>query len=117
LAFASLADWEMDYLASNGFKDATFYAGGKSFENLNTGLQTAYNAWTTSPTIGSFHIVADLPALFIIVLITAWCIVESKPVHYGIGETVHYSFGDSGWCFLLILITGLLLHLTVSVAF
>jgi hypothetical protein len=50
--------------------------GGKSFENLNTGLQTAYNAWTTSPTIGSFHIVADLPALFIIVLITAWCIVE-----------------------------------------
>jgi amino acid transporter len=69
-----LADWvQMDYLtASNGFKDATaLMQGGKSFENLNTGLQTAYNAWTTSPTIGSFHIVADLPALFIIVLITA----------------------------------------------
>jgi APA family basic amino acid/polyamine antiporter len=69
-----LADWvQMDYLtASNGFKDATaLIQGGKSFENLNTGLQMAYNAWTTSPTIGSFHIVADLPALFIIVLITA----------------------------------------------
>jgi APA family basic amino acid/polyamine antiporter len=69
-----LADWvQMDYLtASNGFKDATaLMQGGKSFENLNTGLQAAYMAWTTSPAIGSFHIVADLPALFIIVLITA----------------------------------------------
>jgi hypothetical protein len=61
-------------LGSNGLftamvlKMLQLYAGGKSFENLNTGLQTAYNAWTTSPTIGSFHIVADLPALFIIVL-------------------------------------------------
>jgi APA family basic amino acid/polyamine antiporter len=69
-----LADWvQMDYLtASNGFKDATaLMQGGKSFENLNVGLQSAYNAWTTSPTIGPFHFVADLPALFIIVLITA----------------------------------------------
>lgn len=69
-----LADWvQMDYLtASNGFKDATaLMQGGKSFENLNAGLQTAYRAWTTAPTIGSFHFVADLPALFIIVLITA----------------------------------------------
>jgi TM2 domain-containing membrane protein YozV len=52
-----LADWvQMDYLtASNGFKDATaLMQGGKSFENLNTGLQTAYNAWTTSPTIALF---------------------------------------------------------------
>ncbi|EIA08744.1 amino acid permease [Flavobacterium frigoris] len=69
-----LADWvQMDYLtASNGFKDATaLMQGGKSFENLNVGLQSAYTAWTTAPTIGSFHFVADLPALFIIVLITA----------------------------------------------
>lgn len=69
-----MADWvQMDYLtASNGFKDATaLMQGGKSFENLNTGLQAAYRAWTTAPTIGAFHFVADLPALFIIVLITA----------------------------------------------
>ena len=69
-----LADWaQMDYLsASNGFKDATaLMQGGKSFENLSAGLQSAYTAWTTAPTIGSFHFVADLPALFIIVLITA----------------------------------------------
>lgn len=64
---------QMDYLtASNGFKDATaLMQGGKSFENLSAGLQSAYTAWTTAPTIGSFHLVADLPALFIIVVITA----------------------------------------------
>lgn len=69
-----LADWaQMDYLtASNGFKDATaLMQGGKSFENLSAGLQSAYTAWTTAPTIGSFHFVADIPALFIIVLITS----------------------------------------------
>lgn len=69
-----LPQWiQMDYLtASNGFKDATaLMQGGKAFENLDSGLQDAYTAWTTSPVIGSFHFVADLPALFIIVLITA----------------------------------------------
>ena len=69
-----LPQWvQMDYLtASNGFKDATaLMEGGKSFENLSAGMQSAYTAWTTSPVIGSFHFVADLPALLIIVLITA----------------------------------------------
>ncbi|REH00929.1 APC family permease [Flavobacterium aquicola] len=69
-----LPQWvQMDYLtASNGFKDATaLMEGGKSFENLSAGMQSAYTAWTTAPMIGSFHFVADLPALLIIVLITA----------------------------------------------
>lgn len=69
-----LPQWiQMDYLtASNGFADATaLMQGGKSFENLDGGLQAAYTAWTTSPTIGPLHVVADLPALFIIILITA----------------------------------------------
>lgn len=69
-----LPQWiQMDYLtASNGFNDATaLMQGGKSFENLDASLQDAHTAWTTSPVIGSFHFVADLPALFIIVLITA----------------------------------------------
>lgn len=63
---------QMDYLtASNGFSDATaFMQGGKSFENLPEQLQAAYTAWTTAPTIGSFHFVADFPALLIIILIT-----------------------------------------------
>ncbi len=64
---------QMDYLsASNGFKDATaLMNGGKSFENLDSGLRMAYNAWTTSPALGPIHFIADLPALFIIILITA----------------------------------------------
>lgn len=68
-----LPQWvQMDYLtASNGFKDATsLMQNGKVFENLPDNLKAAYTAWTTSPTIGSFHIVADLPALFIIIIIT-----------------------------------------------
>ncbi|NBL65659.1 amino acid permease [Flavobacterium sp. NST-5] len=69
-----LPQWiQMDYLtASNGFSDATaLMQGGKSFEDLDSSLQNAYTAWTTSPTIGSFHVVADLPALLIIIIITA----------------------------------------------
>ena len=69
----NLPQWvQMDYLtASNGFKDANaLMQGGKSFGDLSEGLQAAFNAWTTSPTIGEFHLVADLPALFIIIIIT-----------------------------------------------
>ncbi|MGL2965956.1 amino acid permease [Flavobacterium sp. XGLA_31] len=68
-----LPQWvQMDYLtASNGFKDATaLMQSGKAFANLPENLQTAYMAWTTSPTLGSFHLVADLPALLIIIVIT-----------------------------------------------
>lgn len=69
-----LPQWvQMDYLtASNGFKDATaLIQGGKTYENLSDGLKAAYTAYTTSPTFGSLHLIADLPALLIIVLITA----------------------------------------------
>lgn len=68
-----LADWvQMDYLtASNGFKEATaLMHGGKTFGNLSESLQSAYVAYTSSPTLGSLHLIADLPALLIIVLIT-----------------------------------------------
>ncbi|MGZ6519721.1 MAG: amino acid permease, partial [Bacteroidia bacterium] len=68
-----LPQWvQMDYLtASNGFKEATtLMHSGKSFENLGEGLQAAYTAWTTSPTLGPLHIIADLPALMIIIFIT-----------------------------------------------
>ena len=69
-----LPQWiQMDYLsASNGFKDATaLMQGGKSFDNLSSNLQDAYTAWTTSPVIGGFHFVADIPAMLIIIVITA----------------------------------------------
>ncbi len=69
-----IPEWlQMDYItASNGFANSTaLMEGGKSFENLASNTQLAYTAWTTSPVIGSFHFVADLPALLIIVIITA----------------------------------------------
>jgi len=69
-----LPQWvQMDFLsASRGFNEATaLMQSGKEFSNLSPALQEAYTAWTTSPAIGSFHFVADLPALLIIVLITA----------------------------------------------
>jgi amino acid transporter len=69
-----LPQWiQMDYLtASNGFEHATsLMQSGKAFENLDAATQAAYTAWTTSPSIGSLHLIADLPALMIIILITA----------------------------------------------
>jgi basic amino acid/polyamine antiporter, APA family len=68
-----LPPWvQMDYLtASRGFNEATaLMQSGKTFENLTPNLQTAYTAWTTSPSISGLHLIADLPALLIIVLIT-----------------------------------------------
>lgn len=69
----NLPQWmTMDYLsASKGFEQATaLLNSGKVFENLDGGLQSAHTAWTTSPVIGSFHFIADIPALLIIIFIT-----------------------------------------------
>ena len=73
-----LPQWiQMDYLtASKGFKEATaLMQSGKIFENLSAGTQAAYTAWVNSPTIGSLHVIADLPALLIIVFIT-WLVYK-----------------------------------------
>lgn len=68
-----LPEWmTMDYLtASNGYHEAiALMNGGKAFGNLAAGVKDAYHAWMGAPTIGGFHIVADLPAMLIIFLIT-----------------------------------------------
>jgi basic amino acid/polyamine antiporter, APA family len=68
-----LPQWiQMDYLsASKGFTEATaLMQGGKAFENLSYGLQSAVQAWQSAPTLFGFHLIFDLPALFIIVFIT-----------------------------------------------
>lgn len=64
---------QMDYLsASKGFEEASaIIQSGKSINDLPNYLQEAYYAWSTAPQFFSFHLVADLPALFIIILITA----------------------------------------------
>lgn len=66
-------DWAtMDYLtAYNGHKHAeALLNAGKSMANLDEATRIANNAWITAPKIGNFHIVADLPALGIIIFIT-----------------------------------------------
>ncbi|TKC07023.1 amino acid permease [Pedobacter frigoris] len=68
-----LPDWmTMDYLtAFNGHKHAeALLNAGKSFANLDEATRIANNAWITAPRIGNFHLVADLPALGIIIFIT-----------------------------------------------
>ena len=68
-----LPDWTtMDYLtAYNGHKHAeALVNAGKNFADLDDATRIANNAWITAPRIGNFHIVADLPALGIIIFIT-----------------------------------------------
>ena len=71
-----------DYLsASRGFNEATkLLDGGTGISDLPDNLKTAHNAWTTSPHIGGFRFIADIPALAIVFLIT-WL------VYIGIKET------------------------------
>ncbi len=70
----NVPDWmTMDYLtAHKGYQQATLLMGsGKTFENLDASLRAAHAAWLSAPSILGFHLVADLPALLIIILITA----------------------------------------------
>ena len=69
-------DWAtMDYLSAyNGNKHAeALLAAGKNLNALDAATALANNAWLTAPKIGGFHLVADIPALGIIILIT-WLI-------------------------------------------
>ncbi|RYG16425.1 MAG: amino acid permease, partial [Chitinophagaceae bacterium] len=69
----NIPDWAtMDYLSAyNGHKHAeALVNAGKSLADLDSATSLANNAWLTAPKIGNFHIVADLPALAIIIFIT-----------------------------------------------
>lgn len=63
---------QMDYLsAANGFQEAKIQlAHGVKLTALDQNLQSAFQAWTDAPKLGSFHLVLDIPALFIIIVIT-----------------------------------------------
>ena len=71
-----------DYLsASRGFKEATVeLAKGGTLESLTQSMRSGYEAWSTAPQIGSLKLIADIPALAIVFLIT-WL------VYTGIRET------------------------------
>ena len=75
----------MDFLtASRGFDkvDALLKAGQtleqiKGIEGIGNAVD-AYQAWTTAPLLGGFHLVCDLPALVIVFIITALVFVGIK---------------------------------------
>jgi len=72
----------IDYLsASKGFALATAQLqSGIVFADLDSNLKEAYNAWVNAPKIGNIRLIADIPALGIVVFIT-WL------VYKGIYET------------------------------
>jgi amino acid transporter len=73
-----IPDWlSTDYLsASRGYHAAleTIRAGTPP-SSLSSDLQEAYAAWLNAPQIGGFHLVADIPALFIVIVITWICYI------------------------------------------
>lgn len=71
-----------DYLSAfRGFKEATAsMATGVPFDSLEVSLREGYSAWTSAPQLFGLRIIADLPALVIVFLIT-WL------VYVGIRET------------------------------
>ena len=64
---------QMDYFtAINGHEEVlNQLAVGVRFDRLDSNLVASYQAYQNSPVIFGFHLVADLPALAIIILITA----------------------------------------------
>ncbi|MCC6252645.1 MAG: amino acid permease [Bacteroidia bacterium] len=76
----NVPEWAtMDYFtARNGYQEALNLINQGA--ELTADMRAKYNAWSLAPTIGNFHIIVDIPALAIIVLITAL-------VYRGIKET------------------------------
>lgn len=78
-----IPEWaSIDYVsASNHFATTTdAIAKGSLITDLPSSVQTGYLAWTNAPMVGSFRIIADIPAIAIIIFVT-WL------VYIGIKET------------------------------
>jgi len=62
----------IDYLsAAKGFKLATEQLqSGVALADLDSGLKEAYQAWVSAPRFGNIRLIADVPALGIVVFIT-----------------------------------------------
>jgi len=71
-----------DFLsASRGYQEAIReMASGTVFTDLSASLQEAYQAWSSAPQLFGVHLIADIPAFLIVVLITVL-------VYVGIYET------------------------------
>src|SRR5438552_8324522 len=68
-----IPEWmTMDFsTAHHGFTAAaTELSKGTAFASLDQGLQTTYNAWQNAPMLGNLHLIMDIPAFCIVVVIT-----------------------------------------------
>ncbi|MGQ0828451.1 MAG: amino acid permease [Bacteroidota bacterium] len=78
-----VAEWaSIDYVsASKYFATATeALASGSVIADLPPAVQTGYLAWVNAPTFLGFHMIIDIPAILIVILIT-------RLVYIGIKET------------------------------
>ncbi|MEI9933288.1 MAG: amino acid permease [Ferruginibacter sp.] len=69
-----LPQWvTMDYATAHaGFNTAVdAIAHHQTLSSLDESIQSAYYAWQNAPTIGGFHLIMDIPALIIVIIITA----------------------------------------------
>lgn len=76
-----IPEWaSMDYFtAHNGYDTAlTLMASGKKFENLTSAIKEAHTAWLGAPLIGSFHVILDIPAIVMTILISALVYIGIK---------------------------------------
>jgi APA family basic amino acid/polyamine antiporter len=64
----------MDYFSAhkgyNEVMQAVSASGEKAISTLDENIRNAYNAWQTAPSLGSFKIIMNIPALCIVTLIT-----------------------------------------------
>lgn len=67
----------IDYLsASRGYTEAVAsMKSGIPFEQLNSGIQEAFKAWTGAPQLSGLRLIGDLPALGIVVFIS-WLVLK-----------------------------------------
>jgi APA family basic amino acid/polyamine antiporter len=68
-----IPDWlTMDYVTAHaGFKDVTEQLShGATLSSIDASAFSTYNAWTHAPNLFGLHLIMDLPALLIVVLIT-----------------------------------------------
>lgn len=68
-----IPEWlTMDYsTAHSGFNDvATQLSSGAALQSIDANVVERYNAWNNAPQLGGLHLIMDLPAMMIVVLIT-----------------------------------------------
>lgn len=75
LGFHIPAYLSTDFLtAMRGYESAvTAMKAGTPLGDLSPAIQDAFSAWSNAPQLGGFRLVADLPALFIVFVITWIC--------------------------------------------